>query len=61
VLDSATDAPSSPANTITFTVDLTTCFSGWSTLGSGAQFDFDIAASSAYGDNAARKLYFRLE
>ena len=61
VLDPAADAPSSPASTITFTVDLPTCFSGWATLGSGAQFDLDIQASSAFGDNAARRLFFRLE
>jgi hypothetical protein len=58
VLDPALDAASSTADTITFTVSLTTCFSGWSSFGSGTQFDFDVAAISAYGDNAARKLYF---
>jgi hypothetical protein len=61
VLDAAADAPSSSASTITFTVDLPTCFSGWATLGSRARFDLDIQASSAFGDNAARRLCFRLE
>ena len=61
VIDPSLDAPSSTANTITFTVSLATCFSGWSSFGSGTQFDFDIAALSAYGDNAARKVYFVMQ
>jgi hypothetical protein len=61
VIDPSLDAASSTANTITFTVSLTTCFSGWSSFGSGTQFDFDIAALSAYGDNAARKVYFVMQ
>jgi hypothetical protein len=61
VLDQAADAPSSSANTITFTVDLSTCISTWGTLGSGARFALDIEALSAYGDNAARTLYFQLD
>ena len=60
VLDAAPDAPSSSANTVTFTVDLSTCFSNWDTLGSGARFALDVQALSAYGDNAARTLYFEL-
>jgi hypothetical protein len=61
VLDPVADTASSSTNTITFTVDLPTCFSGWATLGSGAQFDLVIRALSAHGDNAARTLYFSLD
>ena len=32
----------------------------WNTLTTGSTFDFDIQARSLYGDNAARKLYFKI-
>ncbi len=58
VVDPAIDAEASAANTISWTIDLTTCFD-WSAMTSGTSFDLDIQAVSTYGDNAARKLYFR--
>ncbi len=57
VVDPAIDAEASAANTISWTIDLTTCFD-WSAMTSGTSFDLDIQAVSTYGDNAARKLYF---
>ena len=67
VLDPARDAPTNPAaataNLLQFTVNAKTCFGDatWNLLTSGATFDFDIQARSLYGDNAARKLYFKLQ
>lgn len=58
VLDSALDAQANSANTVTWTIDLATCFD-WSLMASGTVFDLDIQAFSAYGDNAARKLVFK--
>jgi hypothetical protein len=61
VIDPAADAAASSAHTVSFTVSLATCFSDWASFGPGTQFDFDIQAQSAFGDNAARKLYFVLD
>ncbi len=58
IVDPAVDAEASAANTISWTIDLATCFD-WSPITSGTSFDLDIQAFSTYGDNAARKLYFR--
>jgi hypothetical protein len=61
-LDAAT-VPSAPtANLLQFTVNAKTCFgeAAWNTLTTGSTFDFDIQARSLYGDNAARKLYFKI-
>ncbi len=58
IVDPALDAEASAANTISWTIDLATCFD-WSLMASGTTFDLDIQAFSMYGDNAARKLYFR--
>ncbi len=58
VVDPAIDAEASAANTISWTIDLATCFD-WSLMTTGTSFDLDIQAFSTYGDNAARKLYFR--
>ncbi len=58
IVDPAIDAEASASNTISWTIDLTTCFD-WSAMASGTSFDLDIQAVSTYGDNAARKLYFR--
>ncbi len=58
IVDPALDAEASTANTISWTIDLATCFD-WSLMASGTTFDLDIQAFSMYGDNAARKLYFR--
>ena len=61
-LDAATNPAAPTANLLQFTVNAKTCFgeATWNLLTSGATFDFDIQARSLYGDNAARKLYFRL-
>jgi|694.fasta_scaffold58894_4 hypothetical protein len=60
-LDAATNPAAAAANLLQFTVDARTCFgtATWDTLTTGATFDFDIQARSLYGDNAARKLYFK--
>ncbi len=58
IIDPAIDAEASTANTISWTIDLATCFD-WSSMASGTSFHLDIQAFSTYGDNAARKLYFR--
>lgn len=58
LLDSAADRAADPANTLTFSVNMTDC------LGSGASWDvgetlnFDIQARTKDGDNAAQKLNF---
>lgn len=63
VLDTAADAPSNPANTITFTLDLTKCYpdGALGMIGAGEVLDIDLMAQSAYGDNAARGLFFELQ
>ncbi|MBJ7249559.1 MAG: hypothetical protein JHC83_10105 [Thermoleophilia bacterium] len=58
VLDPALDAQANVGNTISWTIDLATCFD-WSLMASGTPFDLDIQAVSVYGDNAARKLFFK--
>ena len=58
VLDPALDAEANVANTVSWTIDLATCFD-WSLMASGTAFDLDIQAVSVYGDNAARKLFFK--
>ncbi len=58
VLDPALDAQANVGNTISWTIDLATCFD-WSLMASGTAFDLDIQAVSVYGDNAARKLHFK--
>lgn len=66
VLDPAADAATDPANPtanlLQFTLNAKACFGDatWNALTSGSTFDFDIQARSVYGDNAARKLYFKL-
>ena len=61
-LDAATNPAAPTANLLQFTVNAKACFGDatWALLTTGATFDFDIQARSLYGDNAARKLYFRL-
>lgn len=58
VLDPALDAQANVDNTVSWTIDLATCFD-WSLMASGTPFDLDIQAVSVYGDNAARKLFFK--
>jgi len=58
VLDPALDAQANAANTISWTIDLATCFD-WSAMLTNTAFDLDIQAVSEYGDNAARKLFFK--
>ncbi len=58
--DEATDPADPSAHLLQFTLNAATCFgSDWITA-AGTTFDFDIQARSVYGDNAARKLYFRI-
>ena len=63
VLDPAPDTATNPAdpggNLLQFTINAATCFAP-TNLTSGMTFDFDIQARSVYGDNAARKLYFKV-
>ena len=61
-LDTATNPAAPTGSLLQFTVNAKTCFGDatWNLLTTGATFDFDIQARSLYGDNAARKLYFRL-
>ena len=56
--DAQTDRSADPANTLTFTVDLTGCL-GSTTWSSGESLQVDIQARSGYGDNAAQKVVFR--
>ena len=60
IVDSAADRPSDPANTLTFSVNLTQCLAsagaGWST---GQTLGVDIQARSEFGDNAAQKIQFK--
>jgi len=58
VLDPALDAQANVGNTVSWTIDLATCFD-WSLMASGTTFDLDVQAVSVYGDNAARKLFFK--
>ncbi|PHX80614.1 MAG: hypothetical protein CK540_06890, partial [Thermoleophilia bacterium] len=58
VLDPALDAQADSGKTVSWTIDLATCFD-WSLMASGTAFDLDIQAVSVYGDNAARKLHFK--
>jgi hypothetical protein len=57
VLDSADDAPASPANTISFTVDLSQCAGG---VPSGRGFPFNVIARTARGENAGTRLTARV-
>ncbi|MBM3679802.1 MAG: hypothetical protein FJW81_00430 [Actinobacteria bacterium] len=64
VLDPAADTATDPADSLgrllQYTLNAATCF-GTDWVGTaGATFDFDIQARSVYGDNAARKIYFKV-
>ncbi len=56
--DSEADRAANPANTLTFTIDLTACL-GTTAWNSGETLQVDIQARSEYGDNAAQKISFR--
>jgi len=60
VVDSAADRPADPANTLTFSVNLTQCLAaaglGWAP---GQTLQVDIQARSEFGDNAAQKIVFQ--
>jgi hypothetical protein len=59
VLDPELDRAADPLQTLSFTLDLSTCFGAdWTTAPANTAFDVDIQARSVDGDNAARKLYF---
>lgn len=64
VLDPAADTATDPADPVghllQYTLNAATCFGADWVATAGATFDFDIQARSVYGDNAARKLYFRV-
>ncbi|MEO2058045.1 MAG: hypothetical protein ABGX38_04250, partial [Thermoleophilia bacterium] len=56
--DAQGDRAASPANTLTFTIDLTACL-GATPWAAGQNLQVDIQARSQYGDNAAQKIVFR--
>lgn len=56
--DGQGDRAADPANTLTFTVDLTGCL-GTTAWASGQTLQVDIQARSDYGDNTAQKVMFR--
>jgi len=60
--DQAADQAANGANTLTFTVNLSTCFtSAGMSISSGETVGVDIQARSTGGDNAAQKVYFTLQ
>jgi hypothetical protein len=61
ILDPAGDRPADPGDTISFTLDLATCYSSWTNLTSGAFFSIGLQAVGGYGDNAATGIWFTLE
>jgi len=60
-LDPAGDLPAYPGDTVSFTFDLASCYSSWSSLSSGAFFSLGLQAMGGYGDNAAIGIWFTLE
>lgn len=64
VLDPAADTatvPSDPsAHLLQYTLNAASCFGADWISTAGTAFNFDIQARSVYGDNAARKLYFKI-
>ena len=61
LLDPAGDRPADPGDTISFTLDLATCYSSWTSLTPGAFFSIGLQAVGGYGDNAATGIWFMLE
>jgi hypothetical protein len=61
VLDPALDLPSDPGNTISFTLDLSKCFSSWSSLRSGAWFQAGLVGKAGQNDEASIGLWFKLQ
>jgi hypothetical protein len=61
VLDPALDLPSDPQNTISFTLDLSKCFSSWSSLRSGAWFQAGLVGKAGHNDEASIGLWFKLQ
>lgn len=61
VLDPALDLPSDPGNTISFTLDLSKCFSSWSSLRSGAWFQAGLVGKAGHNDEASIGLWFKLQ
>ncbi|MEA2393428.1 MAG: hypothetical protein QOJ82_1319 [Solirubrobacteraceae bacterium] len=60
VRDGQADRPADPANTVTFSVDLTRCLqNGGVAWNPGEVLAVDIQARSSYGDNAAQKIFFK--
>ena len=52
--------PANPANTLTFSINLTRCLAAAAiTWSSGQTLQVDIQARSSFGDNAAQKVSFR--
>ena len=58
LMDSAPDRAADPANTISFTVNMTDCLGTGATWDVGETLSFDLQARTADGDNAAQKLTF---
>ena len=61
VLDPALDLPSDPQNTISFTLDLSKCFSSWASLQSGAWFQAGFVGKAGHNDEASIGLWFKLQ
>lgn len=61
LLDPASDAPASSTSTITFTLDLSKCYSHWASFVSGMTFTSGVGVETKYGDNTGRTLYFVLQ
>lgn len=57
--DSASDRAADPANTISFTVNMTDCLGSGATWDVGETLQFDLQARTRDGDNAAQHLVFR--
>ena len=62
VADQSNDPPSNPANTLSYSLDLTNCFaSGGQSLTSGEEIDVDVSGRSpSSGDNAGTNCTFRI-
>jgi hypothetical protein len=57
--DAALDRAADPANTLTFTVNMTDCLGSGATWDIGESLNFDLQARTRDSDNAAQKLEFR--
>ena len=62
VADQSNDAPSNPANTLSYSLDLTNCFAAsGQALTPGEQIDVDVSGRSpSSGDNAGTNYTFQI-